>query len=113
MEAKGSTGKLPLNTGNIFWKILKVSRRGQKAGVPAPSVRRVHIPKPGSTETRPIGIPTFEDKVLQRAVVMVLEPIYEQRFQEQGRLGHRPGHSEVFRYARSWETPGNFGEADR
>ena len=47
----------------------------------APPVRRVHIPKAGSaTETRPLGIPTFEDKVLQRAVVMVLEAIYEQDF---------------------------------
>src|SRR5262249_49522010 len=37
----------------------------------APPVRRVHIPKGGSaTETRPIGIPTLEDKVLQRAVAM-------------------------------------------
>jgi retron-type reverse transcriptase len=38
----------------------------------APPVRRAYIPKgPGSTEQRPIGIPAFEDKVLQRAVVMV------------------------------------------
>ena len=43
----------------------------------APPVRRVHIPKGGSTtETRPLGIPTLEDKVLQRAIVMLLEPIY-------------------------------------
>jgi group II intron reverse transcriptase/maturase len=47
----------------------------------APPVRRVHIPKGGSsTETRPIGIPTLEDKILQRAIVMLLEPIYEQDF---------------------------------
>jgi RNA-directed DNA polymerase len=47
----------------------------------APPVRRVYIPKgPNSQEKRPIGIPTFEDKVLQRAVVMALEPIYEQDF---------------------------------
>jgi RNA-directed DNA polymerase len=47
----------------------------------APPVRRVHIPKGGSTlETRPLGIPTLEDKVLQRAVVMLLEPIYERDF---------------------------------
>jgi RNA-directed DNA polymerase len=47
----------------------------------APPVRRVHIPKGGSsTETRPLGIPTLEDKVLQRAIVMLLEPIYEQDF---------------------------------
>lgn len=46
----------------------------------APPVRRVHIPKGDEKSTRPIGIPTLEDKVLQRAVVMVLEPIYEQDF---------------------------------
>lgn len=47
----------------------------------APPVRRVHIPKGTRTgETRPIGVPTLEDKVLQRAVVMVLEPIYERDF---------------------------------
>ncbi len=47
----------------------------------APAVLRVHIPKPGAGKrTRPIGIPTLEDKILQRAVVMVLEPIYEQDF---------------------------------
>ena len=59
----------------------------------APPVRRVHIPKGGSTtETRPIGIPTLEDKVLQRAVVMLLEPIYEQDFLDCSH-GFRPGRS--------------------
>lgn len=46
----------------------------------APPVRRAHIPKGKGDETRPIGIPTLEDKVLQRAVVMLLEPIYEHDF---------------------------------
>jgi group II intron reverse transcriptase/maturase len=46
----------------------------------APPVRRVHIPKGDGSKTRPIGVPTFEDKLLQRAVVMILEPIYEQDF---------------------------------
>jgi RNA-directed DNA polymerase len=47
----------------------------------APPVRRVHIPKGNSkTETRPIGIPTIEDKVLQRAVVMLLEEVYRWDF---------------------------------
>jgi RNA-directed DNA polymerase len=59
----------------------------------APPVRRVHIPKGGSsTETRPIGIPTLEDKLLQRAVVMLLEPIYEQDFLDCS-YGFRPRRS--------------------
>ena len=44
----------------------------------APAVRRVQLKKPGTTKTRLIGIPTLEDKVLQRTVLMVKEPVYEQ-----------------------------------
>ena len=59
----------------------------------ASPVRRVHIPKGGSsTETRPLGIPTLEDKILQRAVVMLLEPIYEHDFLDCS-YGFRPGRS--------------------
>ncbi len=58
----------------------------------APPVRRVHIPKGTGDETRPIGIPTFEDKILQRAVVMVLEAVYEQDFLDCS-YGFRPGRS--------------------
>ena len=58
----------------------------------APPVRRVHIPKGTGDETRPIGIPTFQDKVLQRAVVMVLESVYEQDFMDCS-YGFRPGRS--------------------
>jgi RNA-directed DNA polymerase len=56
----------------------------------APPVRRVHIPKGDGSKTRPIGIPTFEDKVLQRAVAMVLEAVYEQDFLACS-YGFRPG----------------------
>ena len=67
--------------------------RAKSGTYQAPPVRRVHIPKGGSsTETRPLGIPTLEDKVLQRAVVMLLEPIYEQDFLDCS-YGFRPGRS--------------------
>ncbi len=66
--------------------------RAKSGRYKAPPVRRVHIPKGKGTETRPIGIPTFEDKVLQRAVVMVLEAVYEQDFQDCS-YGFRPGRS--------------------
>jgi RNA-directed DNA polymerase len=58
----------------------------------APPVRRAHIPKGTGSETRPIGIPTFEDKVLQRAVAMILEAIYEQDFLDCS-FGFRRGRS--------------------
>lgn len=58
----------------------------------APPVKRKHIPKGTSGETRPIGVPTFEDKIVQRAVVMLIEPIYEHDFYD-GSYGFRPNRS--------------------
>jgi len=68
----------------------------------APPVRRVHIPKGTGNETRPLGIPTFEDKVLQRAVVMALEPIYEQDFLDCS-FGSRPGRSAHMALQSLWQ----------
>ena len=78
---------------NLEANLQSLLDRAKSGTYRAPPVRRVYIPKAGSTtETRPIGIPTLEDKVLQRAVVMLLEPIYEQDF-DAGSYGFRPGRS--------------------
>jgi len=53
-------------------------------------IRRAHIPKLGTNETRPLGIPTVRDRVVQAAVVNVIEPIFERDFAEHS-YGFRPG----------------------
>jgi group II intron reverse transcriptase/maturase len=68
----------------------------------APPVRRVHLPKGDGSQTRPIGIPTFEDKVLQRAVAMVLEAVYEQDFLDCS-YGFRPRRSAHGALRTFWE----------
>jgi RNA-directed DNA polymerase len=74
----------------------------------APPVRRVRIPKGTGRETRPLGIPTLEDKVLQRAVVMALEPIYEQDFRDCS-YGFRPGQSAHAALAALWQQTMDLG----
>jgi len=76
---------------NLHENLQDLLTRFKKGTYRAPPVRRVHIPK-GKNKTRPIGIPTFEDKILQRAVTMVLEAVYEQDFLD-GSYGFRPGRS--------------------
>jgi RNA-directed DNA polymerase len=70
---------------------LKELRERLRQGTFVPqAIRRVHIPKPGSTETRPLGIPTVRDRVTQAAIVQVLEPIFERDFAPTS-YGFRPG----------------------
>jgi len=77
---------------NLESNLRSLLERAKSGSYVAPPVRRVHIPKGDGSQTRPIGIPTFEDKVLQRAVAMVLEAIYEQSFLDCS-YGFRPGRS--------------------
>jgi group II intron reverse transcriptase/maturase len=76
----------------LWEKLEKLVDRLKSGLYRAPAVKRVYIPKAGSTEKRPIGIPTYEDKILQRAVQLVLEPIYEGEFYDFS-YGFRPGKS--------------------
>lgn len=75
----------------------------------APNVRRVHIPKGDGSKTRPIGIPTFEDKVLQRAVCMVLGAVYEQDFMDCS-YGFRPGRSPHDAVSALWKRLQDLGD---
>jgi RNA-directed DNA polymerase len=93
----GATGVDGINASDyeadLIANLRSLLDRAKSGTYRAPPVRRVHISKgPGSMETRPIGIPTLEDKVLQRAIVMLLQPIYEQDFKPYS-YGFRPGRS--------------------
>jgi len=73
----GQTGKE--YEGRLEENLQSLLDRFKSGTYQAPPVRRTYVPKDDGRQ-RPIGIPTFEDKILQRAVTMVLEAVYEQDF---------------------------------
>lgn len=80
-SAPGIDGQTVAQYGADLEQNLRALLERAKSGkYVAPPVRRVEVPKGTGKETRPISIPTTEDKILQRAVSMLLEPIWEQLF---------------------------------
>lgn len=91
-SAPGVDGQTVAGYGeNLDVNLQSLLERAKSGTYRAPLVKRVHIPK-SDTETRPIGMPTVENKVLERAVAMLLEPVYETEFLDCS-YGFRPGRS--------------------
>jgi len=71
-------------------RLLVVNQHIREGTCQPKPVKRVMIPKPGSSEKRPLGIPTVRDRIVQTAARMVVEPIFEREFAEHS-YGFRPG----------------------
>lgn len=68
----------------------RLKRKLEEGDYRPQAVRRTWIPKPGRAEMRPLGIPTVEDRIVQMALKMVIEPIFEADFADHS-FGFRPG----------------------
>ena len=76
-------------TAALVRNVSKLEQQLRDGSYRPQSIKRVHIPKPGTKETRPLGIPTVRDRVVQNALRHVLEPILERQFAEHS-YGFRP-----------------------
>jgi len=74
---------------NLEARLTELSAKLGRLGYRPQPVKRVYIPKPGTNKQRPLGIPSFEDKLVQKALVEVLEQIYEADFTKSS-YGYRP-----------------------
>ena len=101
----GETGAAYAN--DLDTRLSDLKERAKAGTYYAPPVRRAYIPK-GDGRMRPLGIPTFEDKVLQRAVAMLLEPVYEHDFLECSH-GFRRGRSAHTALRAVWQQTMNMG----
>lgn len=70
-------------------ELRRLSEQLRKGIYQPQAIRRHYIPKPGTQEKRPLGIPTVRDRVVQTALRMVIEPIFEHEFAAQS-YGFRP-----------------------
>ena len=77
---------------NLDENLLALESRLEDGSYRALPVKRRWIAKAGSTKMRPLGIPVLEDKIVQQAVKMILEPIWENDFADES-IGYRPGRS--------------------
>jgi group II intron reverse transcriptase/maturase len=75
---------------NLEENLLQLVMRLKQGTYRAQPVKRQWIAKPGSDKLRPLGIPVLEDKIVQQAVRMILEPIWEHDFVDES-IGYRPG----------------------
>ena len=94
VKANGGAGGVDHQTVEDFERDLmknlkRLSEQLREGSYRPQAVRRVWIPKPGSAEKRPLGVPTVRDRVVQAAMRLVLEPIFERDFAEQS-YGFRP-----------------------
>jgi len=93
--AKGGSAGIDLQSASQVGKhqeqtIQKLEQELRTSQYRAQAVKRVWIPKPGSQEQRPLGVPTVRDRIVQGAMLQVIEPIFEQEFAPQS-YGFRPG----------------------